>query len=220
MSMKLQAPAKQKWYVQLKETYGFTAKEVPLLWLRLLAIFALTYAVIIGIGFAVHLKLTFGIAGFGIALLVTTFVFGKIAEKSAYMSIAGQVGAAASVLNALRAGWFTTPAVGIDKNQNMVHRVVGRPGIILVGEGSRPGVLIAEQRKAHARYAPGVPIHEITVGEGGTSILELQKTVRKLPKSLRPAEVTDVRRRLEALPKNAIPIPKGPMPQGRKVTRR
>ncbi|MEI6109844.1 MAG: DUF4191 family protein [Actinomycetes bacterium] len=44
--------------------------------------------------------------------------------------------------------------------------------------------------------------------------------MRKLPKSLRPAEVTDVRRRLEALPKNAIPIPKGPMPQGRKVTRR
>ena len=220
MSMKLQEPDTQKWYVQLKETYGFTAKEVSFLWLRLLAIFALTFAVISGIGIAIGLKVLFGILGFGTGLLVTTYIFGKIAEKAAYSSIEGQVGAAASVLNALRGGWFTTPAVGIDKNQNMVHRVVGRPGIILVGEGARPGALIAEQRKAHVRFAPGVPIHELFVGEGGTTILALQKTVRKLPKSLRPAEVTDVRRRLEALPKNAIPIPKGPMPQGRKVTRR
>ena len=218
--MKLQEPAKQKWYVQLKETYGFASKEVSLLWLRLLAIFAATFAVIFGFGIALDLKIVFGVLALGTGLLVTTYVFGKIAETAAYQSIDGQVGAAASVLNALRGGWFTTPAVGIDKNQNMVHRVVGRPGVILVGEGARPGVLIAEQRKAHARFAPGVPIHEIYVGEGGTSLVDLQKTVRKLPKSLRPAEVTDVRRRLEALPKNALPIPKGPMPQGRKIPRR
>jgi hypothetical protein len=102
----------------------------------------------------------------------------------------------------------------------MVHRVVGRPGIILVGEGSRPGVLLAEQRKAHARFAQGVPIHELTVGEGDLTISNLQKTVKKISKSLRPAEVTEVRRRLEALPKTALPIPKGPMPQGRKMSRR
>ena len=151
---------------------------------------------------------------------MTVFYFGKIAEKAAYSSISGQVGAAASVLNAIRGPWFVTPAVGVDKNQNMVHRVVGRPGIILVGEGSRPGVLLAEQRKAHARFAQGVPIHELTVGEGDLTISNLQKTVKKISKSLRPSEVTEVRRRLEALPKTALPIPKGPMPQGRKMSRR
>jgi hypothetical protein len=124
------------------------------------------------------------------------------------------------VLNAIRGAWFVTPAVGVDKNQNMVHRVVGRPGIILVGEGSRPGVLLAEQRKAHARFAQGVPIHELIVGEGDLTISNLQKTVKKISKSLRPAEVTEVRKRLEALPKTALPIPKGPMPQGRKMSRR
>ena len=129
-----------------------------------------------------------GILAFGTALLATTFYFGKIAESAAYSSIDGQVGAAASVLNALRGAWIVTPAVGVDKNQNMVHRVVGRPGIILVGEGSRPGLLVIEQRKAHARYAQGVPIHEIIVGENDVTISNLQKTVKKLGKSLRPAE--------------------------------
>ena len=214
------APPKQRWYVQVKETYSFASKEISFLALRLIAVFAVVFAVIFGIGVALDQKLFLGFLGFTTSLLVTVFYFGKIAENAAYSSISGQVGAAASVLNAIRGAWFITPAVGVDKNQNMVHRVVGRPGIILVGEGSRPGVLLAEQRKAHARFAQGVPIHELTVGEGDLTISNLQKTVKKISKSLRPAEVTEVRKRLEALPKTALPIPKGPMPQGRKMSRR
>jgi len=216
----MQAPPKKRWYVQIKETYSFASKEISFLALRLIGVFALVFAVIFGIGIALDQKLFLGLLGFTTSLLVTVFYFGKIAEKAAYSSISGQVGAAASVLNAIRGPWFVTPAVGVDKNQNMVHRVVGRPGIILVGEGSRPGVLLAEQRKAHARFAQGVPIHELTVGEGDLTISNLQKTIKKISKSLRPAEVTEVRRRLEALPKTALPIPKGPMPQGRKMSRR
>ena len=216
----MQAPPKQRWYVQVKETYSFASKEISFLALRLIGVFALVFAVIFGIGIALDQRIFLGILGFTTSLLVTVFYFGKIAEKAAYSSISGQVGAAASVLNAIRGPWFVTPAVGVDKNQNMVHRVVGRPGIILVGEGSRPGVLLAEQRRAHARFAQGVPIHELTVGEGDLTISNLQKTVKKISKSLRPAEVTEVRRRLEALPKTALPIPKGPMPQGRKMSRR
>ena len=220
MSLKMPTPPKQRWYVQVKETYSFASKEISFLALRLLGVFAVVFAVIFGIGIALDQKLFLGFLGFTTSLLITVFYFGKIAEKAAYSSISGQVGAAASVLNAIRGAWFVTPAVGVDKNQNMVHRVVGRPGIILVGEGSRPGVLLAEQRKAHARFAQGVPIHELTVGEGEVTIFNLQKTVKKISKSLRPAEVTEVRKRLEALPKTALPIPKGPMPQGRKMSRR
>ena len=216
----MQEPPKQRWYVQVKETYSFASKEISFLALRLIGVFALVFAVIFGIGIAIDQKLFLGLLGFTTSLLITVFYFGKIAENAAYSSISGQVGAAASVLNAIRGAWFVTPAVGIDKNQNMVHRVVGRPGIILVGEGSRPGTLLAEQRKAHARFAQGVPIHELTVGEGDLTISNLQKTVKKIGKALRPAEVTEVRKRLEALPKTALPIPKGPMPQGRRMSRR
>lgn len=220
MSLKMQAPPKQRWYVQIKETYKFASNEISFLALRLLGVFAVVFGIFFGIGVAIDQTIFFGIFAFGTALLATTFFFGKVAEKAAYSSIAGQVGAAASVLNAIRGAWFVTPAVGVDKNQNMVHRVVGRPGIILVGEGSRPGVLLAEQRKAHARYAQGVPIHEITVDDVEITISNLQKKIKKLGKSLRPAEVTQVRNRLKALPQTALPIPKGPMPLGRKMPRR
>jgi hypothetical protein len=220
MSLKLQEPPKQRWYVQIKETYKFASNEISFLAIRLIGVFAIVFALIFGIGVLLDLTRFFGILAFGVALLSTVFFFGKIAEKSAYASIAGQVGAAASVLNAIRGAWFVTPAVGIDKHQNMVHRVVGRPGIILVGEGSRPNVLLAEQRKAHARFAQGVPIHEIIVDEADVTIANLQKTVKKLGKSLRPAEVTQVRNRLNALPQTALPIPKGPLPQSRKAPRR
>jgi hypothetical protein len=220
MSLKMQAPKKQRWYVQIKETYKFASKEISFLALRLLGVFAVVFGILFGIGVAIDQTIFLGIFAFGAALLATTFFFGKIAEKAAYSSIAGQVGAAASVLNALRGSWQVTPAVGVDKNQNMVHRVVGRPGIILVGEGSRPGLLLAEQRKAHARYAQGVPIHEIIVDDVDVTISNLQKKVKKLGKSLRPAEVTQVRNRLKALPQTALPIPKGPLPLGKKVPRR
>ena len=220
MSLKMQPPKKKRWYVQIKETYKFASKEISLLPLRLLGIFSVVFGILFAIGIAIDQTIFFGVFAFGTGLLATTFYFGKIAENAAYSSISGQVGAAASVLNAIRGAWFVTPVVGVDKNQNMVHRVIGRPGIILVGEGNRPSALLAEQRKAHARYAQGVPIHEITVDDGDVTISNLKKKIKKLNKSLRPAEVTQVRNRLKALPQTALPIPKGPLPQNRKMPRR
>jgi len=221
-----QAPAKAKWHKQLRETYTFTKEHVDSLGLKMFGLFAGIFGLMLGLGCVLKMPILLGIMGFGVAFLVTLYFFGKVAEKAAYSSIHGQLGAAASVLMAMRSrqGWFTTGGVAADKAQNkaqnVVHRVVGRPGIILVGEGPRPANLLTEQRKAHARFIPDVTIHEITVGEQGISLNDLQKTVKKLPKSLRPSEVTDLRRKLDALPKTSIPMPKGPMPQGRRLPRR
>ena len=221
MSSRTPAPAKQKWYVQIKETYSFTKQHVSALGLKLFALFSVIFAAVLAIGFAIDHPVYFGILAFGTALLVTTYSFGKIAEKSAYESIKDQLGAAASVLQSLPArAWAVTPAVGVDKNQNMVHRVVGRPGIVLVGEGSRPGNLLSEQRKAHQRIVPGAPVHEFIVGQDGLSLPELPKSLRKLKKELRPRDVTELRRRVEAMPKNILPIPKGPLPTSRRMPRR
>lgn len=221
MSNPQNAP-KAKWHQQVRETYTFTKKHVNHLGVKLLTLFVSVYGIMLGIGFSTGYPVLFAIAGFGVAFITTTFIFGKVAERAAYGSIRGQFGAAASVMNALpqRQGWFTTPGVGVDKAQNVVHRLVGRPGIVLVGEGPRPSSLLAEQRKLHARFVPGVEIHEIIVGDNDVTLIDLQKTIKKLPKSLRPSEVTEVRRKLQAIPQSALPIPKGPMPQGRKIPRR
>ena len=105
----------------------------------------------------------------------------------------------------------------------MVHRSVGRAGIVLVGEGGA-GVraLLADEKKKTERFAPGVPITEFIVGdnEGQVKLRKLQKKLAKLPKKLSPAQMREVRNRLKAVGGLSMPIPKGPMPKGVKVPKR
>ncbi|NBX71110.1 MAG: DUF4191 family protein [Actinobacteria bacterium] len=222
MSNRQPAPEKQKWHKQLRETYSIASQYTSLLALKLLLVFVVVFGVVFGIGLATGLIAFFAILSVGLSLLATLIVFGRIAERAIYASVENQPGAAASVLQSMspRTGFTTTPAVGFDKLQNMVHRVVGRPGVILVGEGSRPQQLLSEQKKIHARFAPGVPIHEVVVGENGVTLRKLRKELKKFPKALRPAATTELRRRFTALPANQIPIPKGPMPTRGKAPRR
>ena len=213
-----------KWLSQIVQTYKLTAPADPAIrWILPLS-FVGTTAV-----FAVPGVLIGGVAGtiltstsWASALLVTLYIFGRRAEKAAYSQIEGIAGAAAQVLNTLRSGWFTTPAVEINRNQEIVHRVVGRPGVILVIE-AKPGSSIAGSARAKTqRWIGETPLHEIYVGAGvgQISLAKLNKTVMKLPRALRPSEVTDLRRKLDAAAGGSLPIPKGPMPKGMRVPRR
>jgi len=161
------------------------------------------------------------------ALLAATFWFSRRAMKAAYTQIDGQPGAAAAVIQSMRGGnWLVTPAVAANKNQDLVNRVVGRPGVVLVSEGpsSRVVPLLANERKRTARWLPEVPIYEIQVGndEGQVPLVKLQSALNKLPRNLRGGEVTEIRRRLDALGNAAtsMPIPKGPMPTSARQVRR
>ena len=102
----------------------------------------------------------------------------------------------------------------------MVHRSVGRAGIVLTGEGGfAVRQMIQDEKKKAERFAPGVPITEIIVGdgEGQVSIRKLQKHVAKLPKKLSAHQMREVRARLKAVGGLSMPIPKGPMPKGIKI---
>ena len=125
------------------------------------------------------------------------------------------MGAGASVLKAIRKGWTTTPAVAVNRQQDMVHRSVGRAGIVLTGEGGfAVRQMLQDEKKKSERYAPGVPITLILVGdaEDQISIRKLQKHVAKLPKKLSAHQMREVRARLKAIGGMSMPIPKGPMP--------
>ena len=128
--------------------------------------------------------------------------------------------AGASVLLAIRKGWTTTPAVAVNKNQDMVHRSVGRAGIVLTGEGGHAvRQLIQDERKKSERYAPGAPIIEVIVGEGEGQVplRKLQKHLQKLPKKLSAHQMRELRSRLKAVGGMSLPIPKGPMPKGVRI---
>ena len=98
----------------------------------------------------------------------------------------------------------------------MPAATVGRPGVILVGEGSpnRLPSLLAAEKKRVARVAYDVPIYDIQVGDepGQIPIRQLQRHIMKLPRNLKGPAVADLNYRLKALPQS-LPIPKGPMPR-------
>lgn len=90
---------------------------------------------------------------------------------------------------AIRKGWTVTPAVAVAKNQDMVHRAVGKPGVVLVGEGSNAiRHMLADEKRKVERFAPGVPIFELVIGEGEgqVPIRKLQKRMKKFLKNFRP----------------------------------
>lgn len=165
--------------------------------------------------------------GIPAGLLAATFWFSRRAMRAAYAQIDGQPGAAAAVIQSIRGSkWVVTPAVAVNKSQDLITRVVGRPGVILISEGpaNRVVPMLVNERKRTARWLPEVPIYEVQVGndEGQVPLLKLQRQLSKLPRNLRGGEVTQVRRRLDALGNaaNSMPIPKGPMPTSARQVRR
>ncbi|UDY25050.1 DUF4191 domain-containing protein [Nocardioides sp. Kera G14] len=159
-------------------------------------------------------------------ILLALIVFGRRAQAAAYSRIEGQPGAAAGALNMLRRGWKTEPAVAFNKNQDLVHRVVGPPGIVLIGEGTSPArikQLLADQRRKHERVVVDVPVHELIVGngEGQVPLPKLTKTVMKLGRNVRGADITDILNRVKALDavQGKVPLPKGPVPTSMKGQR-
>jgi len=160
--------------------------------------------------------------GLLLGLLTTMILFGRFAQRAQYSAIDGQPGAAAAVLQGMRGNWTVTPAVTANRNLDVVHRAVGKPGVILVGEGApaRVSALIAAEKKKTARVAHDVPIFDFQVGneEGQIPVSKLQRKIMRLPRNLRPAAVSDLNYRLKAL-QPTMQMPKGPLPKGARQPR-
>ena len=198
-----------------RDAYAVTKQVKPWISIALIAAFLVTWAIGIGIGIAIGQQVYLGFVFLPIALLAAMLLFTRQAGSAAYVSIEGQIGAGASVLMAIRKGWTTTPAVAVSRNQDMVHRSVGRAGIVISGEGSDSvRQMMSDERKKAERFAPGVPVIEILIGneENRTPIKKLQKEMRRLPKKLTAHQMREVRARLKAVGGMSMPIPKGPMP--------
>jgi hypothetical protein len=154
--------------------------------------------------------------GILLGVLVTVVLFGRFAQSAQYSAIEGQPGAAAAVLENMRGNWTVTPAIAANRNMDVVHRAVGKPGVILVGEGSptRLASLLAAEKKRVARVAYEVPITEFQVGsaEGQVPISKLQRKIMRLPRQLKPEAISDLNHRLKAL-QPTLQAPKGPLPR-------
>ncbi|MDQ6934025.1 MAG: DUF4191 domain-containing protein [Actinomycetota bacterium] len=211
--------AKPRRIAQIRQSYRVTKGQDPKIGWILLGVFLVPALAAFAVAWLVLKAPVFG-ALFGVLLgfLAVLIVFGRRAQRAALKEIEGKPGAAAAALGLLRRGWHTDPAIGFTKQQDVVHRLVGPPGIILIGEGNvnRLRPLMSSERRKHERVVSETPIHEVVVGDhpGEVPLNKLARHVTKLGRKLKPAQMTDVLQRLKALDANRppIPMPKGPVP--------
>ena len=217
------APEKQSQLSVLKDAFKLVKGDSPLslVWCLLVFVLILVFGVIIGnnLGHPIYA----GFLSLPLGFLAAFFLFTRFANTAAFSSIEGQLGAGASVLMSIKRGFITTPAVNVNRDQDMVHRVSGKAGIILVGEGGfAVRSLMQDEKRKMERFLSGVPITEIYVGDGQNQvpIRKLQKHLKKLPKKLNTTQLREVRARLRSVGGLNLPMPKGPMPGNVRLPRR
>lgn len=199
---------------QIGQVFAFTAKSdkwfVPLLAAAVLIPLALTVvAVLLGYGW-VWIPV-----GVMVTLLAALIVL-NLRSNAAMMNVAeGQPGAAAQIVENMRGDWRVRPAATSTTQFDMVHVVIGRPGVILLGEGQPQRVrsLMGQEKRRLSKVIGNAPLYDYMIGqgEGELSIRKLRTTVMKLPRNLTGKDVNALDKRLGALmarpqmPKGAIP---------------
>jgi hypothetical protein len=210
---------------QMWQAFQMQRKEdkrlLPYMVLTLLA----AAAVVVGIGLLVGIQWYFALPfGLIIGAMLAMILFARRVQRNVYSKAEGTPGAAAwSLQNNLRGKWRITPAIAGTTHMDAVHRVIGRPGVILVGEGAphRVKPLLAQEKKRIARVVGDTPIYDVIIGndEGETPLRKLNPFLMKLPRNISPGAVEELDTRLTAL-KGRSPqagLPKGPMPAGAKM---
>ena len=157
-----------------------------------------------------------------VAIVTAMFVFSRRAQRSMFTQAEGQPGAAGWMLQQqLKGDWRLTQAVAGTTQLDAVHRLVGRPGIVLVGEGAQHRVrgLLAQEKKKVSRISGDTPIYDVIVGTGEDDLrlAKLSRYLLKLPTNLSKAEVSALDKRLAALGGARNPLPQGPLPPGAKM---
>ncbi len=210
---------------QLWQAFNMQRKEDKRLLPYMIGAFVLIVGVSVGVGvwtggFTMITMIPLGVV---LGLLVAFIIFGRRAQRSVFRKAEGQTGAAAWALDNLRGKWRVSPGVAATGHFDAVHRVIGRPGIIFVAEGSAARVkpLLAQEKKRTARLVGDVPIYDIIVGngEGEVPLAKLERHLTRLPANITTKQMDTLESRLAALGSRAGTgvLPKGPLPNAGKM---
>lgn len=206
---------------QIWQAFKMQRREDSRLIPWMLVAFVGSIAVIFALGLLAGLEWIFLPFGVAVGVLAAISVFGRRVQRSVYTKADGQPGAAGWALDNMKGQWRVTPGVAGTTHLDAVHRVIGRPGIILVAEGAphRVKSLVAQEKKRTARVAGAMPIYEVVVGndEGQIPLRRLQRHLMKLPRNISVKEMDSMETRLASLGSRAAALPKGPMPAGAKM---
>jgi Domain of unknown function (DUF4191) len=199
---------------QIGMVFSFTAKRDKLFLPLVIAAFLLPL-----LGGTLLAAFTGGwiwiVTGVMAALVAAMGILSVRSNKAMMIEAEGQPGAAASIIENMRGDWRVTPGVASTTQMDFVHLVIGKPGVILVGEGnpSRIRSLLGQEKRRLSKVIGSAELRDVVVGhdEGQVPISKLRVTLMKLPRTLSGKEVNALDLRLKALtarpqmPKGAIP---------------
>jgi hypothetical protein len=217
---------------QLKQVYTVSKQADPNIGRWMLLTFLGIVAVFLVIGLVIDSPIFLGITGVLFGILGATLVMSRRAERAAYRSIEGQAGAAGAALTSIRRGWYTdrepvaadVARAGDVSSAAMVYRALGRPGVVLVGEGplARVQKLLLKEQKRVERVAPGVPVTTMLVGndDGQVPLNKVASRVQRLKPQITKDEMALVNKRLKSLGGLRAPLPKGVDPTRARMDRR
>jgi len=199
---------------QIRLAFVYTAKRdkafVPILALVLLGVIAVTAFLVWRWGWW---WIPLGVL---LAFMGTMIVLNLRITRAMMREAEGQPGAAAVIVQTMRGDWRVTPGVQVTTQNDFVHRVVARPGVILLAEGhpNRVRSLLAQEKKRLARVVGDTPIYDFTIGngEGQVPIRKLRSTLLRLPPNITAKQVNALDTRLTAL-HSRPQMPKGPIPK-------
>jgi hypothetical protein len=204
-------------FKQILAVFQLTRQRDPKIvpWLLLSVLGPLVLGILLGL--LLGNIVLFTLLGLLIGLFVGLNTFSRRVQKTAYAEIEGKPGAAAGVIERMRGDWRLTAPVQVNRNQDLVSRVVCRAGVVLIAEGRGRGprdLLGAEVRRVK-KVIGDAPLHDIIVGNGPGEVPlpKLQNTLMRKPRVLKKDQVNVLDRRLKALGGVAMPLPKGPMPR-------
>jgi hypothetical protein len=206
---------------QIFEAFKLQRREDKALLPIMIGVFVVPIVLAYVVGLFFNLQWTLLPLGVVIGALLAVIIFGRRVQRNVYSKADGQPGAAAWALDNMRGKWVVAQAVAGTTQLDAVHRVLGRPGVILVAEGvpHRVKTLLAQEKKRVARVVGDTPIYDVIVGndEGQIPLRRVQAHIMKLPKNISAGQIDTLETRLAALASRGAAMPKGPLPQGAKI---
>ncbi|WP_030159079.1 DUF4191 family protein [Glycomyces sp. NRRL B-16210] len=194
----------------IKFTYKRDKWFLPLQAAAILLPFVIVTALVIFANF----NLLWFVSAVFVALLAAMIVLNARTSKVVNKEAVGKPGAAYALIDGIR-GWQVTPGVAALSETQMVHRAVGKAGVVLLGEGGgKVRKLLGQEKKRISRVVGSTPIYTFLVGETPNddfSVTEVRKRLTKLPKNIDSKGANHVSKRLDALG-IGMAIPKGPIP--------
>jgi hypothetical protein len=160
-----------------------------------------------------------------LTLLLTMTRRANTAIFKKYEDEPGRVSITVGTLTRRRWKGSNQPVAINARTKDMVFRIVGPAGVVLMAEGSKTSAqaLLEDERRKVQRLASGVTVHTFYSSQDGVGVplAQLHKKVAKLKRTLNRAEISAVQNRLASIDsRSGLPIPKGIDPTKMRASRR